>query len=92
MAKTVLIERLTLEVQCDLNFGQLLFVWLSNLGEERMFESLVYADSEVWVELKHLLEQVHSLVAGPWVLLLEVQPGDVVETFKIPDGLLVSHI
>jgi len=37
--------------------------------EEWMGESLFYGDSEVWVELEHLVEEVDSFCGGSGVFL-----------------------
>ena len=74
---------LDLEAENNLRIGLSLLVRFTHPVKEWMIESLIDADTEVWVHLQHAVEQVDTLSVGAWILGSHVHTLDRLKAFQV---------
>lgn len=90
LAQLVTVEVFGLEIERDLDLGGYFLVSFLDFCEEWVRQGFIDSDAEVWVELKHPVDQVDSLRRRAWIFFLEVNAIDWHKTFKVTVCLLVG--
>ena len=92
LAQASAVKCLALEVEGDLHVRLSLLVRFPHTLEEWMLQSLVDANAEVGVELKHAVEEVDALGVRARVSLLHVHSFDRGEALEIADGFGIGNV